>query len=238
MLNLRRSILLLTIICLVLTALAVYLLGGIDPVQLQAWLIRAGVWAPIIYIALYVVATVLALPSTALNLTGGAIFGPWFGTLWTSIGAVIAAVVAFAFTRTIGREFVATRLAGRWRAMDAEIRLGGVFYMFAIRLQPIIPYSVVNFAAGLTSISFKSYILGTILGTVPGVLPFVLLGSTGLKALRTGDILPLIGALVLTTGVLIAGATWYRHRRTRSRKALYKTNQAHYSNRAGVKDVK
>jgi uncharacterized membrane protein YdjX (TVP38/TMEM64 family) len=218
-LNLKTGIFLLTLVCLVATGLAVYLLGGINPAQLQAWLKAAGIWAPIIYVVLYIVATVLVLPSTALNLTGGAIFGPWLGTAWTSVGAIVAAVVAFAFTRTVGREAVAQRLAGRWRAMDAEVRRGGLFYMFAIRLVPIMPYGLVNFAAGLTSVSFKDYLLGTTLGTVPSVLPFVLLGSSGLKALRTGDVLPLVGALALT-GMLVAGSTWYRQRRTFPAKAL------------------
>lgn len=180
--------------------------------QMQAWLDRAGAWAPIIYIAVYVVATILVLPSTALNLTGGAIFGPWIGTLWTSIAALIAAIAAFAFTRTIGRRLIEQRLAGRWQALDAEIQQGGIFYMCAIRLLPIIPYGLVNFAAGLTSIRFKDYLLGTALGTVPGILPFVMLGSSGLRALQTGDVLPLMGALALI-GLLVGGATWYRRRR-------------------------
>ena len=217
--NFKSGIFLLTVFCIIVTGLAVFLLGGIDSVQLQARLNQAGIWAPIIYIALYTAATVLVLPSTALNLTGGAIFGPWLGTLWTSIAAVIAAVVAFAFTRTVGRDLVARRLAGRWQAMDAEMLQGGLFYMFAIRLLPIIPYGLVNFAAGLTSIQFRDYLLGTILGTVPGVLPFVMLGSSGLQAMRTGDFLPLIGTLCLI-GLLIGGATWYRRRRQSPQKAL------------------
>jgi uncharacterized membrane protein YdjX (TVP38/TMEM64 family) len=220
-LNFKSGIFLLTVFCIIVTALAVYLLGGINTTQLQAWLKHVGIWAPIIYVALYTVATVLVLPSTPLNLTGGAIFGPWLGTLWTSIAAVIAAVVAFAFTRTVGRQMVAQKLAGRWQAMDAEMRLGGLFYMFAIRLLPLIPYGLVNFAAGLTSIRFRDYLLGTMLGTVPGVLPFVMLGSFGLQAMRTGDVLPLMGALGLT-GLLVGGATWYRRRRQSPQKSLEK----------------
>lgn len=222
--NMKIGILLLTIICIVATGGAIYLLGGIEPTQIQAWLKSVGIWAPIAYIALYVVATVLVLPSTALNLTGGTIFGPWLGTLWTSLGAIIAAIVAFAFTRTVGREAIAKRLAGRWQAMDAEMRQGGLFYMFAIRLVPIMPYGLVNFAAGLTSISFKDYLLGTVIGTVPSVLPFVLLGSSGLKAFTTGDVLPLVGALALT-GILVGGSTWYRRRRSSPAKALQKSEK-------------
>ena len=219
MLNFKSGIFLLTLFWIVITGLAIYLLGGIDPNQLQGWLTQEGIWAPIIYIVLYTVATVLVLPSTALNLTSGAIFGPWLGTLWTSIAAVIAAVVAFAFTRTVGREMVAQKLAGRWQAMDAEMHQGGLFYMFALRLLPIIPYGLVNFAAGLTSIRFQDYLLATILGTIPGVLPFVMLGSFGLRAMRTGDVLPLFLALGLT-GLLVGGATWYRRRRQSPQKVL------------------
>lgn len=208
----KRGLVLLLLFCLIATILVAYGLGGISPQQIQVWLHEAGIWAPIIYILIYSISTILILPSTALNLLGGAIFGPWIGTLWTSIAAIIAAIVAFAFTRTIGRDLIARRLAGRWQALDAELQQGGLFYMFAIRLLPIIPYGLVNFAAGLTSIRFKDYLAGTALGTVPGVLPFVMLGSSGLRALQTGDILPLIGALTLI-GFLMAGVTWYRRRR-------------------------
>jgi uncharacterized membrane protein YdjX (TVP38/TMEM64 family) len=223
-LKFKSGIFLLTVFCILVTGVAVYLLGGINSAQLQAWLNRAGIWAPITYIALYTVATILVLPSTPLNLTGGAIFGPWLGTLWTSLAAVIAAVVAFAFTRTVGREAIARKLAGRWQAMDAEMRQGGLFYMFAIRLLPIIPYGLVNFAAGLTSIRFQDYLLGTILGTVPGILPFVLLGSSGLQAMRTGNVLPLMGALGLTA-LLVGGATWYRRRRQSPQRTLKEREQ-------------
>jgi uncharacterized membrane protein YdjX (TVP38/TMEM64 family) len=213
MLNWKTGFALLMAVCLIATGIVGYLLGGIDPNLIQSWLKAAGIWAPVTYILIYVVATILILPSTALNLTGGAIFGPWMGTFWTSIGAIIAAIAAFFFARTIGREVVSVRLAGRWQVLDAEVQQGGIFYMFAIRLMPIMPYGLVNFAAGLTSISFKDYLIGTTLGTVPGILPFVMLGSSGLKAIRTGDILPLVTALALI-GMLVGGSTWYRRRRS------------------------
>lgn len=212
MVNFKTSFILLFIICVLATAITAYYLGGISPDVIKSWLKNSGIWAPVTYVVIYVIATILVLPSTALNLTGGAIFGPWLGTCWTSIGAIVAAIAAFIFARTIGHDAVAKRLAGRWQAIDAEIRQGGVYYMFAIRLLPIMPYGLVNFAAGLSSVSFKDYLIGTILGTIPSVLPFVLLGSSGLKAIRTGEVMPLVGALALL-GMLVAGSTWYRRRR-------------------------
>ncbi len=219
MFNFKTGIFILTIICIIATGITAYLLGGLAPEQVQTWLEQAGIWAPIIYIVIYTIATILVLPSTALNLAGGAIFGPWIGTLWTSVAAIIAAIIAFYYSRTIGREWISQKLAGRWQAMDAEMHQGGLFYMFAIRLLPIIPYGLVNFAAGLTSVSFKDYLLGTALGTVPGVLPFVMLGSSGLTALKTGDVLPLVGTLSLIA-MLVGGATWYRRRRSLPKKVI------------------
>jgi uncharacterized membrane protein YdjX (TVP38/TMEM64 family) len=209
--QLKNSFVLLTIFCLVATGIGVLVIGGIDRQQLQAWLENMGGFAPVIYILLYTLGTLLILPSTPLNLTGGAFFGVWWGTLWTTIAALVAAIAAFAFTRTIGRELVSQKLAGRWNAVDAEIRQGGLFYLFAIRLLPIIPYGIVNFVAGLTSIKFKDYLMGTLLGTLPGVLPFVMMGA-GITQLSRGNILPLMAAFALT-GILVGGATWYRRRR-------------------------
>ena len=199
------------ILCAIATAIGIVAIGGIDRQQLQVWLSTMGIYAPIVYIILYTVATWLILPSTPLNLTGGAIFGIWWGTLWTTVAALVAAIAAFAFTRTIGRKLVAQKLAGGWDAVDAEIRQGGLFYIFAVRLLPIIPYGIVNFAAGLTSIKFKDYAIGTLLGTLPGVLPFVMMGA-GIGELSQGNILPLTCAFALTS-MLVGGATWYRRRR-------------------------
>ncbi|MEM7759000.1 MAG: TVP38/TMEM64 family protein [Cyanobacteria bacterium P01_A01_bin.40] len=216
--KLKSSVFLLTIICIIATGLGIYFWGGIDQEQLQIRLQQLGIWAPVIYISLYTLGTLLIVPSTPLNLTGGAIFGVWWGTLWTTVAAIIGAVIAFVFTRSIGRELIAKKLAGRWEAIDAEIRQGGLFYIFAIRLLPIIPYGLVNFTAGLTSIRYKDYLTGTIVGTLPGVLPFVMMGA-GLQALSQGETLPLISALTLT-GILVGGATWYRRRRQNPQKAL------------------
>ncbi|MCZ8058455.1 MAG: VTT domain-containing protein, partial [Microcystis sp. LE19-12.2C] len=110
-----------------------------------------------------------------------------------------------------GREYTAKKFQGKWQAIDAEMQQGGLFYMFAIRLLPIIPYGIVNFVAGLTSIRFRDYFIGTLLGTVPGILPFVMMGA-GLKSLGKGDILPLMVAFTLIA-LLVGVGTWYRRRR-------------------------
>jgi uncharacterized membrane protein YdjX (TVP38/TMEM64 family) len=120
--------------------------------------------------------------------------------------------MAFAFARTLGQAMIRQKMAGKWQAIDAEVGRGAKLYMFAVRLLPIIPNGLINYSAGVTSISFRDYMIGSVPGTVLGILPPVLIGSSGMKAMRTGDVVPLVVALGLT-GLLIAGATWYRHRR-------------------------
>lgn len=206
----KTTIIAIGLFCIIATVFGVVLLGGINQENLQLWLQQMGVWAPILYILIYSIATICILPSTPLNLTGGAIFGSVWGTVWTSIAAILAAVLSFGFSRTIGRKLVEQKLAGKWENIDREMHQGGFFYMFAIRLLPLIPYGLVNFAAGLTSIKFRDYFLGTLIGTVPGILPFVMMGA-GLTALKQGDVLPMLVALALT-GMLVGTATWYRRR--------------------------
>ncbi|MEM8777696.1 MAG: TVP38/TMEM64 family protein [Cyanobacteria bacterium P01_G01_bin.49] len=213
----KSVIVLLLIFCVVATIIGIVLLRKLDPENLQVWLAEMGIWAPILYIILYTIATLFILPSTPLNLTGGVLFGIWWGTLWTTIAALLAAMIAFGFTRTIGRDYMSRKLAGKWEAIEGEMYHGGLFYIFAIRLMPIIPYGIVNFAAGLTSIRFRDYFLGTTAGTLPGILPFVMMGA-GFQSLSQGDIMPLLFALMLI-GILVGGGTWYSRRRQFPKKA-------------------
>jgi uncharacterized membrane protein YdjX (TVP38/TMEM64 family) len=208
---LKTIALLVTLFCLGLTLAGAYWLGGLDRQLVEAWLGQVGFWAPLLYVLLYAIATFLLLPSTPLNLSGGAVFGIWWGTVWTTLGAVVAAIVCFWFSRTIGRDFVQRRFAGRWQQLDEELAGGGIFYMVAIRLLPLLPYGLVNFGAGLTRVKFRDYLWGTLLGTTPGLLPFVMMGA-GLAELRRGTLWPLLLSSTLTS-LLIAGATWYRRHR-------------------------
>jgi uncharacterized membrane protein YdjX (TVP38/TMEM64 family) len=203
----------LTLICLGLTTITAYWLGGIDRVTLAQWLVQHGWWAPFFYVLIYMIATFLLLPSTPLNLLGGAVFGLYWGTVWTTIGAILAAVVCFWFSRTLGRQFVQQRFSGRWQQLDQEIAAGGVFYMIALRLLPLLPYGLVNFGAGVSGVKFPDYLLGTLIGTTPGLLPFILMGE-GLTDLRRGDLWPLTVASTLVA-VLVAGSAWYRRRKAK-----------------------
>lgn len=231
--KIKRDLLLLLLVCLVITIATIYAIGGLDIAQIQNSLHQAGIWGVLGFVLLYVIATLLILPSTALNLLAGAMFGPWMGTLWASLAAVVASILAFWFARTIGRDWVKAKFADRWQALDAEMQTNGLWYILVIRLLPLIPYGIVSLVAGLTSLKLRDYSIGTTIGTTLGLFPFVWIGSSGVTAVKTGDLLPLWGACSLTA-LLMGISIWYRRRRSFP-PAVQKHNSSQLSDRPNHK---
>ena len=190
-------------------------LAGFDAEWLGAELQRAGVWAPAVFVLCYALATSLLMPATPLNLLAGAAFGPFAGTALTSAGALVGAVANFAMARSVGRRGAGERLARKWPTIGSELRRGGAWYVFAMRLLPVIPYGVVSYAAGVSPIRFRDYFWSSLPGTVLGILPFVLIGSSGVRVLQRGSVLPLVASLG-AAGLLVLAARLYRRWRASS----------------------
>ncbi|MBV9926080.1 MAG: TVP38/TMEM64 family protein [Acidobacteria bacterium] len=190
-------------------------LAGFDADWMSAELQRAGVWAPALFVIGYALATSLLLPATPLNLLAGAAFGPVVGTLLTGAGALAGAVADFALARSIGRRGAADKLTQKWPTIGNELRKGGAWYVFAMRLLPVIPYGVVSYAAGVSPIRFRDYFWSSLPGTVLGILPFVLIGSSGVRVLQRGSVLPLVASLG-AAGTLVLAARLYRRWRVSS----------------------
>jgi uncharacterized membrane protein YdjX (TVP38/TMEM64 family) len=168
---------------------------------------NSGYWGYLIFIAAYVIATLLILPSTAFNIAGGAIFGGFQGLLVTSIAALTAAAIAFAIARNL--KFKPKVLdSNQWGNLNEHLKAGGFPYAMAMRFFPLVPYGVVSFAAGFSQINQRDYFLGTLLGTPLGLAPFVWLGHTGVQAATGYSAIPLtITGAVLA--LLIMASTWY-----------------------------
>lgn len=96
--------------------------------RLKATMLGFGLWAPVLYISLYALASLLFIPGSPLTLVGGALFGPWFGTLYTVIGATTGAVLAFMLSRAIGHRFISYgtgKVSQRLQAYDEKIAARG-----------------------------------------------------------------------------------------------------------------
>jgi uncharacterized membrane protein YdjX (TVP38/TMEM64 family) len=133
---------------------------------------RGSVWAPLAYVAIYTIATALALPGSILTIAGGAVFGFWGGSLLTTIGANLGASAAFGLSRMLGREGVERFAGRRLKGIDSATEQHGFLGLLVLRLIPLVPFNALNFGSGLTAIKWRDYILATLIGIVPGTLVY------------------------------------------------------------------
>lgn len=146
--------------------------------RLFAWVEGLGAWGPIAYMALYITATVLVVPGALVTLAGGAIFGLAEGTAYVFIGAFIGSGAAFLIGRYLARHAVEERIAGyeRFAAVDRAVGRDGFKMVFLLRLSPVFPFSLLNYALGLTAVRFRDYMLAGF-GMLPGTLLYVYYGK-------------------------------------------------------------
>jgi uncharacterized membrane protein YdjX (TVP38/TMEM64 family) len=143
------------------------------------WTASQGAWAPVIFIALYVLAAVLLVPGSLLTLGAGAVFGLARGTLLVSVASTLAATAAFLLGRHLAREAVSRRIAGneRFTALDRAVAAEGWKIVLLTRLSPVFPYTLLNYAFGLTPVKLGHYVLASWLGMLPGTVLYVYLGT-------------------------------------------------------------
>lgn len=182
---------------LIAVAAAIVYRDRFDVAALQAWVEGAGAAAPVLFMALYALATVLFLPGSVLTLAGGALFGPLWGTLWNLTGATLGAALAFLIARHLGADWVARRAGPRLRRLDDGVTAEGWRFVAFVRLVPLFPFNLLNYALGLTRIPFVAYLLATWVCMLPGAFAYTWLGHTGREALAGGEDLIRNGLIAL-----------------------------------------
>ncbi len=152
---------------------------SITPQSVLAWLRGFDpLSATLVYLAVYIVGTVLLVPGTLLSFTGALLFGAYLGTLWTWIGAVIGATLSFLLSRALGRDSVNQLLGGRLQALEDRLRDNAFTGLLILRLIPLFPFTALNFGCGLTSIRLRDFVLATALGILPGTFVYQYLFAT------------------------------------------------------------
>ena len=134
-------------------------------------------WA--VFIAFYVGAVVLMLPGSILTLGAGYLFGLGYGFAIVSFASTVGATCAFLVGRFFAREWVAGKLSAmpRFSALDRAVGARGALVVLLTRLSPAFPFTLLNYALGLTQVPLKTYVLVSWLGMMPGTLLYVYLGS-------------------------------------------------------------
>ncbi|MBM4180232.1 MAG: TVP38/TMEM64 family protein [Betaproteobacteria bacterium] len=158
-----------------------------DAAALQAWVEGAGAAGPLLFMAAYALATVLFLPGSVLTLAGGALFGPLWGTLWNLTGATLGASLAFLIARYLGSDWVTRKAGPRLQGLNDGVSAEGWRFVAFVRLVPLFPFNLLNYALGLTRIPFLAYVLASWVFMLPGALAYTWLGHAGREALTGGE---------------------------------------------------
>jgi uncharacterized membrane protein YdjX (TVP38/TMEM64 family) len=146
---------------------------------LVEWIRGSGAAGVLVYALAYVLATLLLLPGSILTAGAGFAYGPVWGTLLVSPVSVFAATLAFVLGRSLARDWVSRRMEQRPRfaVINQAIGQSGFKIVFLLRLSPIFPFNLLNYALGLTRVRLSDYIIASFLGMLPGTFLYVYLGS-------------------------------------------------------------
>jgi uncharacterized membrane protein YdjX (TVP38/TMEM64 family) len=163
--------------------------------QFVGWVEAQGAWGPIVFIVGYVVGIVGVMPAVLFTLAGGAIFGLVWGTVYVFVAAVIGSICAFLISRYVARSLIEKRIAGnaRFAAIDRAVGEQGLRIVFLLRLSPVFPFVLLNYALGLTRVKLRDFALASF-GMIPGTLLYVYYGKVA------GDVAALVGGHTVERG--------------------------------------
>jgi len=208
-----RPLILLATIAAVLIA-AYYLDFPSQLRRVLDWISDLGTLAPVIFVLLYIVVTVLVLPGSILTLGAGVVFGVVRGSIVVSIASTLGATCAFLVGRYLARDWVAAKIEGneKFSAVDRAVAREGWKIVGLTRLSPIFPFNLLNYAFSITKVSLRDYFFASWIGMIPGTILYVYIGSLAgdLATLGTGGhtrgvtewVMYVIG-LIATLGVTV-----------------------------------
>ncbi len=183
--------------------------------EFRGWIETHALAGAGLFLLLFALVGVSALPGLPLTLAAGALFGTWKGLLLASGGTVLGATLAFILARTLARDFLKRRLEGRrvYDTVEAWTAERGAMAVALTRLFPIFPYSLLNFAFGLTAIRFRTYIFWSWVCMLPGHVFYVAGSDALLQGIESGQVpWPLVILATVVLACLLAMIPWAKRR--------------------------
>lgn len=176
-------------------------------------------WAgAIVFALLYAAITLTPAPKNVLSVAAGLVFGFGLALVLVYAGALVGSAAAFALGRWLGRDAVERFTGSRVARLDELVRRRGLAAVIGVRLIPVIPFTAINYGAGLTAVRRRDYALGTVLGIIPGTVAYVALGAFGLELGWPAWVaIGVLGALT------VGGAIWAERGRRTRRAAIAET---------------
>ncbi|MBM7707581.1 putative membrane protein YdjX (TVP38/TMEM64 family) [Chryseomicrobium aureum] len=177
----------------VLLAYIVNSLPALSAEGIKTWIESLGPWAPVVYIVIYALRPLVFFPASVLTLTGGVLFGAWFGTLYTLIGATLSAVVGYVMAERLSKLWSSSAPNDRLQKAKRQMEENGFIYVVWFRLVPFLNFDVVSYVAGLARVKWLPFILATVIGMFPGTVAYNFLGGS----LIAGDWRVIVAALTV-----------------------------------------
>jgi uncharacterized membrane protein YdjX (TVP38/TMEM64 family) len=142
------------------------------------WINSLGAIGGIVFIGIYIIATLAFLPAALLTLGAGVIFGVTWGSVYVFIGATLGAIAAFLGGRYLAQGWVKEKISSykKFAIIDKAVSKEGLKIVLLVRLSPLFPFNLLNYALGITSVSFQDYLIGSV-GMIPGTIMYVYFGS-------------------------------------------------------------
>lgn len=174
-----RLLLLLLFVALVGTV--GYFFAPTDLEAIRAWAASLGPGGALLFVVAYAALTLTPVPKNLLTIAAGLVWGFWLALGLVYVGALLGAAASFVIGRALGREAVERLTGARVARLDAALAHRGFLAVLGARLVPIIPFTLINYGAGLTAVRRRDYALGTAIGILPGSAAYVALGAFGLE---------------------------------------------------------
>lgn len=141
------------------------------PEVIKHYILGFGPWALVVYIILYTINTISLLPPIGImSLAAGFIFGPFWGSVGIMSGSFLGTTSTFHISRNFGKKFVEGLIKGKGKELEEKLNNNGFVAVLFMRLIPLFPWEVINYASGLTNIKYRDYILATMIGIFPAVV--------------------------------------------------------------------
>ncbi|MDD7908851.1 MULTISPECIES: TVP38/TMEM64 family protein [Pseudovibrio] len=145
-----------------------------DVQGLQAWISSFGAWSYIVFFLAFIAACVFMLPGSAFTIVAGIAFGPIIGAIISLLAATAGATAAFIVSRFLARGLILDKFGSNpiFKKIDDGVKENGMSFLILTRLVPVFPFSLQNYAYGLTGISFWTYVLVSLVTMAPGAFIF------------------------------------------------------------------
>ena len=184
-----KKLLRITVLLLLVAGIAAAIVyrDQLDAAALETWVRDAGSAGPIVFMLIYTIGTVFFLPGSVLTLAGGALFGPLWGTFYNLTAATIGAMVSFISARYLAHDWVEKKAGGRMKQLKQGVEGEGWKFVAFVRLVPLFPFNLLNYALGLTKIKFSHYSIATYICMLPGAIAYTYLGYAGREAIAGGE---------------------------------------------------